>query len=125
MLKLLRSYFFWTYERGSLHYDVMVTLILVFIFFSPHFINYKDQPVPVATHANDLIVRPLGTSGNAQEFLYQIRGGQLVDTSSDAATRASLLQIVQPIAGEVQLKRYQVVRDDRGKVISYDVWVLR
>jgi hypothetical protein len=25
MLKLLKSYAFWTYERGSIHYDVMVT----------------------------------------------------------------------------------------------------
>ena len=31
MFKLLRSYIFWTYERGSLHYDVMVTLILLFL----------------------------------------------------------------------------------------------
>ena len=31
-MKVLRSYFFWTYERGSFHYDVMVTLILLFLF---------------------------------------------------------------------------------------------
>ena len=27
--QVIRSYFFWTYERGSFHYDVMVTLILI------------------------------------------------------------------------------------------------
>ncbi len=124
-MKLLRNYIFWSYERGSLHYDVMVTLILLFLFVSPHFINYKDQPVPVATHANDVIVRPLGIIGSSQEFFYQIRGGQLSDTSTDDATRAALIQIIQPVAGQVQLERYQVVRDDRGKVISYDAWVLR
>ncbi|EQD43830.1 hypothetical protein B1A_15449, partial [mine drainage metagenome] len=35
MKKILRSYIFWTYQRGSAHYDVMVTLILLFIFVSP------------------------------------------------------------------------------------------
>ena len=30
MFKTLRSYIFWTYERGSFHYDVMVTPILIF-----------------------------------------------------------------------------------------------
>ena len=34
-MKLLKSYFWWTYERGSVHFDVMVTLILLFLFVSP------------------------------------------------------------------------------------------
>jgi len=33
--KILRSYFYWTYPRGSFHYDVLVTLILLFIFVTP------------------------------------------------------------------------------------------
>jgi len=44
-MKLLRSYLFWTYERGSFHYDVMVTLILLFLFLAPRFIDFKDKPV--------------------------------------------------------------------------------
>ena len=40
MKKIFRSYVFWTYQRGSAHYDVMVTLILLFIFVSPRFINF-------------------------------------------------------------------------------------
>ena len=45
MLRILKSYFFWTYPRGSFHYDVMVTLILAIIFLSPRVINFRDQPV--------------------------------------------------------------------------------
>ena len=30
--EILMSYFYWTYPRGGFHYDVMVTLILLFIF---------------------------------------------------------------------------------------------
>ena len=33
MQRILKSYLFWTYPRGSFHYDVMVTLILVFFLF--------------------------------------------------------------------------------------------
>ena len=35
MNKILKSYFYWTYPRGCFHYDVMVTLILAFIFITP------------------------------------------------------------------------------------------
>ena len=45
---LLRSYFYWTYPRGSFHYDVMVTLILAFIFISPRLWNYGDRPQSIA-----------------------------------------------------------------------------
>ena len=44
MGRILKSYLFWTYERGSFHYDVMVTLILAFIFVTPHVWNYGDHP---------------------------------------------------------------------------------
>ena len=41
MNKTLKSYFYWTYPRGSFHYDVMVSLILVFIFAAPHFMFFE------------------------------------------------------------------------------------
>ena len=42
--QILKSYFYWTYPRGCFHYDVMVTLILLFIFVTPHLWNYGDKP---------------------------------------------------------------------------------
>ena len=46
MKKILKSYFYWTYPRGCFHYDVMVTLILLFIFVTPRLWNYGDKPSP-------------------------------------------------------------------------------
>ncbi len=41
----LRRFIFWEFPRGSRAYDVVVLLILAFIFFTPK--NwYKDQPRP-------------------------------------------------------------------------------
>ena len=88
-MNILRRYIFWTYERGSFHYDVMVTLILLFLFVSPHIINYKDKPVEtVALHASEVLVREAGTFGrssrwgasheesSAELFLLDLRTGQ-------------------------------------------------
>ena len=38
--RTLKGYIFWTYDRGSFHYDVMVSLILLFIFVAPRFIDF-------------------------------------------------------------------------------------
>lgn len=130
MLKTLRSYFWWTYERGSFHYDVMVTLILLFLFLGPRFIDFKDRPVEtVALHSSEVLVKEAGSVGDSSRFLYQIRADdiqQAIDGSaSDAAIRAAILRVIEPIAGEVTLERYEPVRDAQGHIIAYDAWITR
>ena len=39
----LKGYVWWTYPRGSVNYDVMVTIILAFIFLAPLWINFPRQ----------------------------------------------------------------------------------
>ncbi len=124
--QLGKSYFFWTYERGSLHYDVMVTLILIFLFLSPRLIDFKDRPVEtVALHASEVLVKEAGTVGTSSRFVYQIRSDEMGYVRSDAEVRAAILRAVEPISGEVTLERYEPVKDAKGNVIAYDAWVLR
>jgi hypothetical protein len=53
----LASYLWWSYPRGSLQYDIMVGIILAFIFLTPrHF--FRDQPRPQAAHAATVHVAP-------------------------------------------------------------------
>ena len=133
--RVLRSYVFWTYERGSFHYDVLVTLILIFLFASPHLIDFKDKPVQtVALHSAEVLIKEVGAAPNgSSEFMYEIRSdevsnaatsmGQTLDT--DYGRRAAILRTVEPIAGEVTLERYEPVLDTHGKTVAWHAWVLR
>jgi hypothetical protein len=128
--KLLRSYFFWSYERGSFHYDIMVTLILVFLFVSPHLIDFKDRPVEtVALHASEVLVKEAGSSDGNSRFIFQIRADQQGGpqaSQTDAERRAAILRVVEPISGEVTIERYEPILDASGKkVVAYNVWVVR
>ena len=126
MFKLLRSYIFWAYERGSFHYDIMVTAILIFMFASPHFIDFNDRPVEtVALHASEVLVKEAGTSGGSSRFMYQIRADEMGKAATDSERRAAILRVIEPISGEVSLERYEPVHDVQGKVIAYNAWVLR
>ena len=126
MFKMIRNYIFWSYERGSFHYDIMVTAILLFMFVSPHFIDYKDKPVEtVALHASEVLVREAGTSGGSSRFLYQVRAEDMGGAATDSERQAAILRVIEPISGEVSLERYEPVRDAQGKVIAYNAWVLR
>jgi hypothetical protein len=133
--RTLRSYIFWTYERGSVPYDIMVTVILLFLFVSPHLIDYKDKPVStVALHASEVLVKEAGTAPNgSSRFMYEMRADQVASMAStlsqpmdtDAGRRAAILQTIEPIAGEVTLERYEPVQDTHGKTVAYHAWVLR
>lgn len=129
MLKLLRSYIWWTYERGSVHYDVMVTLILIFLFAAPRFIDFKDRPVEtVALHASEVLVKEAGSSGENSRFIFQIRadqegGPQAKQTEYER--QAAILRVVEPISGEVTLERYEPVLDSHGQIVAYNAWVIR
>ena len=124
MPNLLHRYFFWTEERGSLHYDVMVTAILLFMFVSPHFIDFKDRP-KAAVHASEVLVKEDGISAGRARFIYQIRSDDMGHVTNDDERRAAILQLVEPISGEVTLVNYDEVKDASGRVIAYNATVLR
>ncbi len=126
MLKVLRGYLFWTYERGSFHYDVMVTLILLFLFIAPRLIDFKDKPVEtVALHASEVLVREAGNSNGNSRFRYQVRADDMGRAATEDEKRAAMLRVIEPISGEVTLEKYDEVKDASGKVIAYDAWVVR
>jgi hypothetical protein len=117
--KTIRSYILWTYERGSAPYDVMVTLILVFIFLSPYWVNFKDKPIERIPHQTGVVVFPDGQSG----FIYQIDAAAV--KGNPATFESDLLRVIEPIAGEVEITKYEPVRDAQGHVMAYKVWVVR
>ncbi|MGA8540553.1 MAG: hypothetical protein WB566_13695 [Terriglobales bacterium] len=116
--RTIRGYILWSYERGSLHYDIMVTLILLFVFLSPYFINFKDKPVERNPHPTGVVVIP----GDKGEFIYQIQASA-VNTADGKDVRRQLEQIIEPISGAVSITRYETVKDSSGRLLSYRVWV--
>ena len=116
----IRSYVLWQHERGTLHYDIMVTLILIFVFLSPRVIDFNDKPVPHDPHLTDVVVTPDAQGG----LVYQIPAGAITP-GDDESVRDQLLRIIQPISGDVSIVNYEGVTDHKGQVQGYRVWVKR
>jgi len=118
MSRILRSYFFWTYERGSFHYDVMVTLILAFIFLTPRIWNYGDRPQDEKLAPGSVLVKAAGPG----DFVYEIPAAQI---HGDGSLDAQLHQNVESISGPVVIDRYEAVKEPHGKITVYRVWAHR
>ncbi len=126
LLRLLRSYLFWTYERGSLHYDVMVTLILLFLFVSPHLIDFRDRPIPeVPQRSSEVLVRDAGGDGSEHRFVYEIRADDLKSAQSPADLSRQIERTVQTIAGAAQVESVKPVTDPHGRIVAYAATVRR
>ena len=123
--KTLGGYIWWTHNRGSFHYDVMVTLILAFIFLAPLKIDFKDKPATRNSHPNQITayVDEQSSAG----VVYEVPAGAIsVQTAMNgpAAVDAALAEALRPMAGDVKVLRYEPV-PAHGKLQAYRVWTRR
>jgi len=117
--KTISSFIWWSYDRGSIQYDIMVTLILLFIFLAPRKINFKDKPIERTPHPTRVVLIPDVESG----YIYQVDAAEM-DGKNAAAIQGYLQRVIEPIiAGEVEIARYEPVRDRNGRVVAYKVWL--
>jgi len=115
----LGAYLWWTSPRGSVRYDIMVTLILAFVFLAPLWINFRDKPTVRPPHQTAVVVRPDGKG-----FVYKVDAAG-VNQASDEEIRDSLTRILETVSGEITIDRYQPMRDSKHKIVAYEVWAHR
>ncbi|MGC2111376.1 MAG: hypothetical protein WA655_17810 [Candidatus Korobacteraceae bacterium] len=115
----VKGYIWWTYPRGSVPYDVMVTLILAFIFLTPIWVNFRDKPQERPPHQTEVIVQQVGNG-----LLYKV-DASAVKAGNDEDIRESLLRIIEPMSGEITIDRYETVRDQKQNLVAYKVWAHR
>ena len=85
--RTIRGYILWQYERGTLHYDIMVTLIILFVLFSPRVINFNDKPIARNPHPTNVMV----TADADGRLFYQVSASAVVagDAQVGAGTVAA------------------------------------
>lgn len=120
-MNLLKSYFFWTYKRGSFHYDVMVTLVLAFIFITPHLWSYGDKPALLPLNSHPILVT--GDGGHGLTLTLQAADVHAAPTAPERDIRHALRKAIEPISGDaVYVERWEVSRDQNGNPVSWKVW---
>ena len=123
MNKLLKSYFYWTYPRGNVHYDVMVTLILLFIFVTPQFWDFGDKPSRAPGPSHPIQVASDGT----RSLLITISDIDVKapPTASDSDIRRVLRKAIEPVTGDaVSVLRWETATDAQGNKV-WKVWARR
>ena len=123
MKGILRSYFYWTYPRGTVHYDVLVTLILLFIFITPQLWDYGDKPASAAGLAH-----PIQVVGDGERGVIVSLTASDVNIPEGATNREvkrALRHAIEPVTGDaVFVERWETAKDSEGNLI-WKIWAHR
>jgi hypothetical protein len=120
--QVLSSYFYWTYPRGAFHYDVMVTLILLFIFITPQLWDYGAKPPLVAGPSHPFqVVR----NGPGVIITVQASDVNFASGASDRVVKKALRKAIEPVTGDdVFVEHWETAKDAQGNLV-WKVWAHR
>ena len=109
----MKRFLLWSFERGSIQYDVICAVILAFIFLTPAEF-FDDRPDFMRIHASDPVVRQAKDDDGNPVWVVKLK------TKQDAITRlkASLGQAIL-------ISHTQAVDDPYGVRVAYAFWVER
>jgi len=117
--QIVLSYFYWTYPRGCFHYDVMVTLILAFIFITPHLWSYGDRPQPISHLKHPMQVTGVG----GQDEPHMIVTIDAADVQAPAGVtpgemKRILRKAIEPVTGDaVFVDSWQTAMGENGVLV--------
>ena len=121
--QILKSYFYWTYPRGCVHYDIMVTLILLFIFITPHLWDFGDKPSTIAGPAHPIQV--VGNDGHGLIVTVRASDVNMPAGATDQVVKKALRKAIEPVTGDaVFVEHWETVTDAQGNV-AWKVWAHR
>ncbi len=120
--QILSSYFYWTYERGSVHYDIMVTLILLFIFITPHLWDFGAKPSSMAVSSHPFQVVP---SGRGVIITVRASDVNVPAGASNREVKQVLRKAIEPVTGDdVFVEHWETATDAQGN-LTWKVWAHR
>jgi hypothetical protein len=124
--RILLRVLFWSYERGSWPYDVMVVAIVLFVLLTPRS-WFHDQP-QVGAPVSGAQVMLLGENPSTTIRIYRVDAGLLAPPKRtpelEQETHQILSRNVQELKGHTfQIVQIEPVRGADGEVLGYDVSV--
>ena len=120
---------FWSYERGSWPYDVLVGVILIFLLLTPRR-WFQDGPRPALPASSQ--VQLISDNTASSESIYRVDARLLppdkrvarITPELERGTHDVLLRTVPSLVGlTFQVERIDLVRSTDGTLLDYDVTI--
>jgi hypothetical protein len=123
----MKRFLLWSFERGSIHYDIICGIILAFILFAPGKV-FNDRPaymgeLSVLDSGPD--VRPSHDDEGNTVFIVKSRTGVLFSTDEPGKRQTALKLLAEKLKIPLDGSKMEAVYDTRGTLVAYAIWVER
>jgi hypothetical protein len=108
----MKRFLLWSFERGSVQYDVICVVILAFIFLSPP-AAFNDRP-DFMRIPDDQVIRQ--TSDDDGHTVFTVK----VNTEQAAVDR-----LKASLGESLTVSRAEPVYDATGALVAYSIWIER
>jgi len=109
----MKRFLLWSFERGSVQYDVICVVILTFIFLAPP-AAFDDRPDFMRFRGDQVIRR---TSDDNGHTVFTVKAENGVQQAVD--------RVKGMVDGPFRVSRTEPVYSTTGVIVAYSIWVER
>ena len=113
----MKRHLLWTFERGSLQWDILCLLILAFIFLLPRD-TFKDDPPYMKVSGSEKVHKTMDRGDTV--FTVRLDAPVFIDTQE--ARNLAVGTIQEHLGHPTADPRIQPIRDRTGRLIAYAIW---
>jgi len=115
----MKRFLLWSFDRGSIQYDVICGLILAFIFLTPSY-KFDDRPGYMRVWASDPVVKKTDVNGT-EVYTVKLGGAVFWDNVEHRASAVESLE--KFLERPVMPVNTQPIYTTTGMTIAYAIWV--
>jgi hypothetical protein len=118
----MKRFLLWSFERGSIHYDIICGIIFAFILIAPGRV-FNDRPDFMRVPVLGPNVRPSHDDDGNKVFTVKLQTG-VFSTDSEESRQAALKSLAAELKTPIEPSKMEPVHDTTGALVAYAVWVL-
>ena len=109
----MKRFLLWSFERGSVQYDVICVVIIAFIFLTPPSV-FHDRPDFMRVPNGQVILQTRDDNGHT-----------VFTVKAEKGTEEAVERLKGIIDGPFTVSRTQPVYSTTGAIVAYSIWVER
>ena len=109
----MKRFLLWSFERGSIQYDVICVVIIAFIFLTPP-AAFNDRPDFMRFPGDQVIRRTRDDNGHT-----------VFTVKAEKGTQQAVERLKGMIDGPFTVLRTEPVYSTAGVIVAYSIWVER
>ena len=117
----MKRFLLWSFERGSIQYDIICVVILAFIFLTPSRV-FDDLPDFMRISSGETVRQTTDNDGNT---VFTVKVDTAAFTATEVTQKAAVDRLKETLNAPIRISRMLPVYDTRGLLTAYSIWVER